>query len=381
MARPSYFPFSLPVCCLVVFGPLLLAGCREEPLVVVQKVAKLEKPAGRDRMLAAVVPVGETGWFFKLAGNGDRVQAEEAKFRKMLETLTIADGKPVWKCPEDWQELPGQGMRAATFEIGSGEEKLECTVIALPAEDPKSDDYLLSNVNRWRDQLGIPKLSLDELKASLTKSEELGQINLADQTTVTWVNLAGSLKPSSSMAPFAGGGAPFAGGGGPREVPRAAGPMGPAGPPGPASATASDAGNSPASIPELTFEVPQGWAPGRVNAFRKVAWTVRDGDKAIEIYISTSGGDLEGNVNRWRTQVGLEPLEGAALAETMQKIEVGGRPGHYVELKGPEQATLGAIVLAETGWFFKLNGDAQVAEREKENFRRFLASVKFTGKP
>jgi hypothetical protein len=116
---------------------------------------------------------------------------------------------------------------------------------------------------------------------------------------------------------------------------------------------------------------------------RKAAFLVSEGDQQVEITAidlsESAGQDVLGNVNRWRGQVGLPELTEQQMADNLTAMVIGGEPGTYVELSGPAGETiLGAIVVHEgRGWFFKLKGDSELAERERERFRQFLNSVRF----
>lgn len=60
--------------------------------------------------------------------------------------------KPTWTTPSAWKELPPSGMRAASFNTGSPEVDVSVTTFPGPAGG------LLENVNRWRNQIGLPPL-------------------------------------------------------------------------------------------------------------------------------------------------------------------------------------------------------------------------------
>ncbi len=326
-------------------------------------------------MLAAIVPAGGQGWFFKISDVDAAVVGQVKNFETLLKTLKIEGGKPVWKAPEGWTEQGKSGMRAETFAIGSGDSKTECSVIALPNDDPASDEYILPNVNRWRGQLSLGKQSIDEMKAS----DDFHQFDLEDGTTITWVNLAGKVpaRPGSGSAspsrPATAGAS------------SAAGPSLPPGHPPTGGATASKptAGgkSSPTSIPEMTFEVPDGWVSGSLKPFRKISWTVDNDGKTAEFYISAlgaAGSDVAQNVNRWRGQAGLKSLKENELSNEVKDILIGGEKGSLIEISGEKQSIIGAIVVkGDTGWFFKLVGDPDTVSREKDNVRAFLNSVKF----
>jgi len=327
------------------------------------------------RMLAGIVPAGGQGWFFKISDIDTAVVGQVEKFESLLKTLKIKDGKPVWKAPEGWKEQGKSGMRAETFAIGSGDSKTECSVIALPNDDPASDEYILPNVNRWRGQLGLAKQSIDELKAS----DEFHQFDLEDGTTITWVNLAGKVpaRPGSGSAnpsrPAAAGPS------------SAAGPSLPPGHPPTGGTTASKPGaggkGSPTSIREMSFDVPDGWVSGSLKPFRKISWDIDNGGKTAEFYVSSlaaAGSDVAQNVNRWRGQAGLKSLKENELSNEVKDISIGGEKGSLIEISGEKQSIIGAIVVkGDTGWFFKLVGDSDTVSREKDNVRAFLKSVKF----
>ncbi len=65
-------------------------------------------------------------------------------------------------------------------------------------------------------------------------------------------------------------------------------------------------------------------------------------------------------------------------------MNVGGSPGQYVDLTGPESAG-GLRILAvmvpreKTTWFFKMRGPADLVGRQKSAFEAFVGSVRFTG--
>jgi hypothetical protein len=69
-------------------------------------------------------------------------------------------GKVTWRVPRGWQEKPGSGFRYATFVIpGSGTLKGDLSVTVLEGDA----GGLLSNVNRWRGQIGLADLTDNQL--------------------------------------------------------------------------------------------------------------------------------------------------------------------------------------------------------------------------
>lgn len=142
----------------------------------------------------------------------------------------------------------------------------------------------------------------------------------------------------------------------------------------------------PGSGPQLTCETPPGWTSAPASGMRKLAFAVRDGERAVEVTaidLAASAGGLLPNVNRWRKQIQLGEITQEELDQAVTSIPAAGGEGQYVELLGPEdaqprQATLGVVVIRDDrSWFFKLSGDADLALREKERFAAFVKSVQF----
>jgi hypothetical protein len=93
---------------------------------------------------------------------------------------TADEGGLRWTLPAGWKEVPGGGpMRYATLTAPvSG--KLEVTVIRLPG--PAGGE--LPNVNRWRNQLGLPPIGEAELPAARkVLGTKAGELNVYDFTS------------------------------------------------------------------------------------------------------------------------------------------------------------------------------------------------------
>ncbi|MDX1945772.1 MAG: hypothetical protein SFU86_10280 [Pirellulaceae bacterium] len=353
----------------------MLAGCEpaeqitqytaDKPTLVSATPPTAAQP---QQTLGAILLVDKTGWFFKLVGPPDEVEAQREAFQGFIKSLTFAGTpapEPTWKLPEGWTEKPGGELRFATIVIPSGEKPLEISVIPLPRGD---DDgaYLLENVNRWRGQVSLPPIN----KAELARTTETIKVGDYDCTFVSLVGTSGG-GGGMSGAPFA----PFAKG--PPSGPAAGPPAsGPAGGPAPAAVPESD---------ELTFEIPAGWTAGQQNQFSKLAFNVSDGEKSLVITVSQLGpaaGDVLQNINRWRGQVGLAPTTIAELTPTLQSVATLGVTGQMVTLAAPPEASprkalLGVIAAAPDGvWFVKLIGDHDLALREKDHFEAFVKSLK-----
>ncbi len=111
---------------------------------------------------------------------------------------------------------------------------------------------------------------------------------------------------------------------------------------------------------------------------RAASFAVTDGDKKVDISAIAAGGNELDNVNRWRKQIGLEPVSQEELDSTARVVEVDGTTARMFDLVG-ETETILAVIVPSGGqsWFFKLKGDPALAEREQANFESFVTSVKF----
>lgn len=341
----------------------------------------VENEAGvaTDRMLAAVLPDGDRAWFFKVTGPTAEMDAVAADVTEFFRGIRPASGKPHpdWSAPSKWQEQGASKMRAATFLIPAGGKPLELSVIALPWRG--SPGELLSNVNRWRGQMQLPPVDA----AGLAK--DVSEISVGD-AKLSIVDLRGKFQGGPMNAPFAGGAA----GGQPPFAPQAAAAPGsndlPVGHPPVAAQSIS-----PTTGP-FQFGLPEGWQQRPASGMRKVDVLIQDGDKsavftAIDFPADSPPmmSDPVANVGRWRREVGLPPLSDNEIKATMEPIEIDGTKAMFVAAvpdAGQSQANLATLAAMFTRgdaiWFFKLHGDRDVVAAQKDKFRDFLKSVRFT---
>jgi hypothetical protein len=104
----------------------------------------------------------------------------------------------------------------------------------------------------------------------------------------------------------------------------------------------------------------------RAQAFGLATFVVGEGEKKAEITVSSAGGELLANVNRWRGQVGLPPVNAEGLTAIVAKTDTLGVKGDFVELVGPEKTILGVAATAGGNqYFIKLTGANDTAQLEK----------------
>lgn len=329
----------------------LLAGCGEDDIRRYQ-VRRLEpvKPQGKagtfrpnQRLLAAIVPGSDKTWFFKLVGPLELVNAQSETFDAFVRSVHFHDDNEIdWSVPDGWRRRPGSATRFATFQIGPEANPIELTVVALGREAGS----LLDNVNRWREQLGMPAISEPDLAALIRELK-------TDHFTATIVDIT---TPA-----------------GPIDTPPSPGP----------AATNPSAGDRPM----LKYNVPAGWSEIPASGMRAAAFQMGEGTKRAELTVIPLGGGAGGlvpNVERWRGQIGLGSTGADEIRKNLRPLEVAGQQAQLVELVGPEsagssrQAILGAVLeRGEQTWFFKLMGPADVVAQQKTAFEEFMKSVRF----
>ncbi len=143
----------------------------------------------------------------------------------------------------------------------------------------------------------------------------------------------------------------------------------------------------PMSEASLTWATPTGWTELAPKQFRDVNLRVA-GDERAECYVTTLGGTaggLESNINRWRSQMSLGPLDAAAIA-ALPTTEWLHKPAVRVDFEGTWTGMAGDA--AGDGWrlvglliveeprsrFLKMVGPRAVIAAQLEAFAGLVAS-------
>jgi hypothetical protein len=336
-------------------------------------------------MLAAIVPADQQAWFFKAVGEIAAIDQQAESIVEFYSSIHIDDtGRARWELPAGWKEDPPSGMRAATLWVPSDGKPIELTVTTLGWRGTR--DELLGNVNRWRGQMQLPPISMEELPES---TRELA----AGNAKITLADLRGRYQASGMMGPFAGGAAGAAS--------RAAQGPGAAIPPGHPpidESTGLQPGgpqNAAAAANVPKFDVPSSWQQRpAANSMHKAEFGIADGAQQVRVTLSdfaTNAGpsitDPLPNVNRWRRQIGLGEIAQDELDTVVEKMEIDDQPATYVRMvPDPEkpaesqidQATLAAMVTkGDVIWFIKMTGTLSLVTAQEDEFKEFLQSIRF----
>ena len=132
---------------------------------------------------------------------------------------------------------------------------------------------------------------------------------------------------------------------------------------------------------DLAWTAPVQWKSNPGSAMRKGSYIITGenaatADLAITAFPGDVGGDLA-NVNRWRGQLGLEPITAADLPAALTSIEGAGVPISLVDVANGTQRLLAAMVSFNgSTWFFKLTGPDAFVASTKPDFIAFLQTVR-----
>lgn len=315
--------------------------------------------------------------------------------------------------PDGWTEVKAGELRAASFNIKGDGGQADVSVI--PLGGAAGGD--LNNVNRWRSQVGLGAVEADALKKLAEAVEISGQPadlfdfagtnpSSGDKTriiaavlhregTAWFFKMTGDesvvTKQKPAFVAFL------------KSVKFTAATDS-------APDSAMDASTLPAGHPDISalqnasqqsapaaavskegqpkWTVPAGWKeiPGGQFLVAKFMITGEAGAQAA-VNVSNSGGDgggLAANVNRWRSQLGLQPATEADLQKQTKPFDTSGGKATWVELTGKDARTgqptklVGAVLVrGKESWFYKLMGDAKIVDAQTEAFSKFVKDATY----
>ncbi len=291
----------------------------------------------------------------------------------------------VWAAPPGWEELPPTSMRLANFGVGA---EGECYLTVLGG----SGGGVVSNVNRWREQMGLAGMSVEEVGA-LPKVSLLGQeayllelegafTGMGTEPREGWA-MRGAILGSDRFTIFV----KFTG---PRDVVAI-------------EAESFDAFCDSITLHESAPSAQSGsssshGASGGIGWDAPAEWKVEAGDGMrlvtfrrgeVECYLTVLGGDgggVVGNIQRWVSQLGLAPPSAAEVA-ALPTVRVLGVESPLLEATGefsgmgsaspvPDTTLFGIVcVLKDRAIFVKMLGPSAQVSAERERFAAFVASM------
>jgi hypothetical protein len=156
------------------------------------------------RIIGAIASDGGTS-FFKMRGNAALVGAEKEKFLKWITVVRAGSGNELtampqlpapmsdkpqikWDVPADWSPGPASAMRYASFATPSN--NVDISVVTFPGDG--GDD--LGNINRWRQQLGLPPADANNIVPLKTGEATFSTIDIpggSARTVAAWTRKDG----------------------------------------------------------------------------------------------------------------------------------------------------------------------------------------------
>ncbi len=294
--------------------------------------------------------------------------------------------------PAHWKKQAPTAMRQASYKVeGEGGAVVDISLVILRG----AAGGTLDNVNRWRGQLGQPPIDEAVLKqTSKSFVTPVGEaVSIEIEGLAPGADAAKDGRMLGVIADKDGDGWFFKMRGNSALTAsekdnfmawvlsvKPAAPAANSSPPAPAP---SGAASAVAGDGSLAWQVPSGWvqAPAassmRYATFSVTAADGTKGEVAITHFPGNVGGDLE-NVNRWRQQVSLPPVDQTGMAAIVSKISVGTNSFSLIDLTGAQSRLAAAWTRhgADT-WFFKLTGPDALVGAEKATFTAFLESIRF----
>lgn len=289
-----------------------------------------------------------------------------------------------YDAPESWVELPSSPQRWVNLQP-QGDERASVYFTIMPGEA----GGLAANVDRWRSQVGLPPATAAELQSLPTKLvfgtpatfvdvsghfTGMGDADLPDARLVGLIQTTAMQAPDGSLEPYTVF-VKFT---------------------GPADLVAAELEHFDLFCASLRgaaedsrhqgphYTLPPGWSDPGPSGMRMVNLEVEGAELSV-IQLEGDGGGLADNVNRWRNQLGLDPID-PAQAQAMERVPVLGTSGYLFDETGPYQGMvggavpdarmIGALVIGPgQSYFIKFVGPAEVVTREAGAFRAFLDSL------
>lgn len=288
--------------------------------------------------------------------------------------------------PPNWEPQPLSQMRQASFLVhGENGAVADISFVTL---GPAAGN-VLDNVNRWLGQLSQPPITAEELASMVQKlSTSMGEISVVDLTGKPEEN--DGKKDGRILAAIGSGTAGTA-------FYKMRGNVALVGAEkenflrwvsssrhanGAASTTVTTQAPTDSATPKIKWALPEGWAEVPPSSMRYASFSAPDpGGGKIDISIVTfpgeGGSDID-NVNRWRQQIGLSPMDANALNEGVIPLKTEQNSFSTIDIAGTSSRTVAAWTRRDGRvWFFKATGPNAAIEAEKAKFFDFVRSIRF----
>lgn len=289
--------------------------------------------------------------------------------------------------PSNWEPQPLSQMRQASFMVkGDKGAVADVSFVSLGS----AAGNVLENVNRWLGQLNQPPIT----EQKLGEMAQRLHTSLGDMTIVDLAGLPDNADPArdgriiAAMMTTANATLFFKIRGNAdlteaqkgeflKWVAAVCDAQTQSGPP-----QMAEAPSQTESAPTIKWTTPEGWTEVPPSSMRYASFSApaEDGGK-IDISIVTfpgDGGTDADNINRWRGQMGLAPVDTKAVPSQVAPLTTGDTTFSTTDIAGNKTRTIAAWTRRDGRvWFFKATGTTAAIEKEKPNFVKFVESVRF----
>ena len=375
----------LNISCYIAFA--LLSGCWSElkersydaPKIESEFVKGREPPPRRSvppmmgasripledrRILGAVIPDAGNVYFVKATDRIARVTSAESSFRSIVEQFAIdpESGSPKFELPAGWSlklldnANAGIGLSEMiaeiNFEAVGGPIKFTISKYNRPTEQAMWDEYLLSQINRWRGQLELSPISVLDLQKELVT---IPRDAVALPAYLFDANGSGAKTSSKTIQP----------------------PIAPVQPP-----------TRPPL--KLVYVKPEGWELQAARPYREATFKVTKNAMEGEVTVSTAKDSPVQNAAMWIGQVmpNSDPttLESLAIktVDEAEPIQTGTQVANLYSIRASDQPDARALLVVAIpmgydgmSMFVKLNGELRMIEEVKSTFLSFVNSLRW----
>jgi hypothetical protein len=139
----------------------------------------------------------------------------------------------------------------------------------------------------------------------------------------------------------------------------------------------------PTGADALAWELPKGWTEAHTGGMRfatlkpPVPGKV---DVSVIMLPGAAGGELA-NVNRWRGQIGLPPIDEATRAQTHEQVDAKAGTVSVYDFSSqgpnPQRMIAGLLFVGARSWFLKMVGDEAAVQAARPAFMGILRSLHF----
>ena len=289
--------------------------------------------------------------------------------------------------PPNWEAQPLSQMRQASFLVkGDNGAVADVSFVSLGS----AAGNVLENVNRWLGQLGQPPITEQKLGQMAQRLHtSLGDVAIVDlaglpdnadaardgriiagMVTTASATLFFKMRGNADLAETQKG--DFI-----KWVAAVCDAQTQTGPPQMAAALPKTT-----DAPQIKWKTPEGWTEVPPSSMRYASFSAPadDGGK-IDISIVTfpgDGGSDADNINRWRGQMGLAPVDANDATSQVSPVKTADTTFSSTDIAGDKTRTIAAWTRRDGRvWFFKATGPNTAVEKEKPKFVKFIESVRF----